>query len=116
MCICVCASIVVGFPITFRKVLLILALFYHILHPLLHLTIHVPLFHRLFLFLFVSGFRVSIAVRKHHDQETNWEAKDYLTYTSTALFIIKKCSDRNLNSAGNWAQKWMYRTWMGAAS
>lgn len=90
MCICVCASIVVGFPITFRKVLLILALFYHILHPLLLLAIHVPLFHRLFLFSLVSGFRISIAVRKHHDQETNWEAKDYLTYTSTALFIIKK--------------------------
>jgi hypothetical protein len=51
---------------------------------------------------------------KHQVQKASWGGRDYLTYTSISLLIIKGSQDRNLNKAGTWKQELMQRPWMGA--
>jgi hypothetical protein len=43
------------------------------------------------------------------------EEKNFLAYTSTALFIIEESQGRNSNMAGTWRQEPMQSPWKGAA-
>ena len=58
-----------------------------------------------FLFKLSVLFRVIISMMIQHDPKQVGEERNYLTYPSTSLLIVKESQDRNSNMARNWRQE-----------